>query len=386
MRTAPGPIWSIRRHTVGNTFFASLVVAALTGCATPTPTRTPTPDATAQPNALTSTPPLRLHFETVRSILHDSKGNYWFGSWNEGVGRYDGTGLTYFTTKDGLSHNQIRSIYEHKNGLVWFEGAVGMTSFDGEKLVAAGQLDYSRKNKWSLGEGDLWVKDGAEMGATEQEGAPGAYRYDGATFSYHTYPLPITPGLMTGNAAYATTGFARGKSGRVWFATYNAVFGYDGSAFTVFDDARLQRNESTGRMHCRCVFEDSRGNVWIGNNGIGVWLFDGTNVTDFTQKHGLGKAGAHAGRTTRLPGDFVGAGPSLHRVFAIGEDRDGNIWFGTIASGAWRYDGKTVRHFGAADGLTSEDIVCIYTDRRGDLWLAGSGVFRWNGTALDAMF
>src|SRR5262245_25137256 len=30
-------------------------------------------------------PPPRLRFGTVRSLLEDSKGNYWFGSWNEGV-------------------------------------------------------------------------------------------------------------------------------------------------------------------------------------------------------------------------------------------------------------------------------------------------------------
>ena len=29
--------------------------------------------------------PALLRFETVRSILEDSKGNYWFGSWSEGV-------------------------------------------------------------------------------------------------------------------------------------------------------------------------------------------------------------------------------------------------------------------------------------------------------------
>src|SRR5262245_45150472 len=67
-------------------------------------------------------PPAPLRFETVRSILEDSKGNYWFGSWNEGVCRFDGKNLTYFTVEDGLSDNQIRSIQEARNGVVWFEG------------------------------------------------------------------------------------------------------------------------------------------------------------------------------------------------------------------------------------------------------------------------
>lgn len=355
--------------------FATLTLAALTSCAAP--------DRAATPQASSSAATPRLRFETVRSILHDSKGNLWFGSWNEGVARFDGTSLTYFTAKDGLGHDQIRSIYEDKNGVVWFEGGVGMRGFDGEKFLASDQRDYTRKDQWSLGVGDLWFKDDGEMGANAQEGQPGVYRYDGTTFTYHAYPLPLVPKQ---SPAYATTGFARGKSGRVWFATYGAVFGFDGTALTTLDDERLQRTEANGRMHCRCVFEDSRGNLWIGNNGIGVLLWDGTNVTDFTQLHRLGRAGRQAGRMTPLPGDMVGDGPSLHRVFSIGEDRDGNVWFGTVESGAWRYDGTTVRHFGADDGLTTTDVFGIYTDRRGDLWLAGHGVFRWNGASFERVF
>jgi ligand-binding sensor domain-containing protein len=86
---------------------------------------------------------------------------------------------------------------------------------------------------------------------------------------------------------------------------------------------------------------------------------------------------------TPQPGDVTDGSPSLHRVFSIGEDRAGNIWFGTIEHGAWRYDGKSLRNFSANDGLTSKQIWAIYTDRRGDLWLAGSGVFKFNGTTFD---
>ncbi len=74
---------------------------------------------------------------------------------------------------------------------------------------------------------------------------------------------------------------------------------------------------------------------------------------------------------------------SLHRVFSIGEDRDGNIWFGTVEQGAWRYDGETLRNFTEEDGLTSKGVMAIYTDSRGDLWLGGEGVFKFNGESFD---
>ena len=325
-------------------------------------------------------PPPRLRFQTVRSILEDSKGNYWFGSWNEGVCRFDGKSLTYFTAEDGLSDNQIRSIHEDRNGVVWFECGVGISGFDGERIITPANRNHTSKNDWQLGTGDLWFKEDGAAGVTELEAQPGVYRYDGKTFTYLAYPVPDDRAPAS---AYATTGIAKGKSGRLWFATYNAVFGYDGKSFTILEDKSLGLNEDTGWLHVRCVLEDSKGRLWIGNNGIGVILHDGQAATQFTQEKGLGKLGQHGGRTTPQPGDVTDDSPSLHRVFSIGEDRAGNIWFGTIDHGAWRYDGKSLRNYTAEDGLTSKQIMGIYTDRHGDLWLAGNGVFKFNGASFD---
>lgn len=325
-------------------------------------------------------PPARLRFETVRSILEDSKGNYWFGSWKEGVCRFDGKSLTYFTVEDGLSDNQIRSIHEDRNGVVWFEGGVGISGFDGERIITPTNRNYTSKDDWQLGTGDLWFKEDGGVGATELEAQPGVYRYDGKTFTYLAYPVAADRARVS---AYATTGIAKGKSGRLWFATYTAVFGYDGESFTIIDDKSLGLNEGTGWLHVRCVLEDSKGKLWIGNNGIGVILHDGHAATQFTQEMGLGKLGPHGGRAMPQPGDVTDGSPSLHRVFSIGEDRAGNIWFGTVEHGAWRYDGKSLRSYTAEDGLTSKDIMGIYTDRHGDLWLAGNGVFKFNGASFD---
>ncbi len=327
-------------------------------------------------------PSARLRFETVRSILEDRRGDFWFGSWNQGVARFDGERLSYFTLQDGLSDNQIRSIHEDRDGVIWFEGGVGVSGFDGRRIVTPTARDYTSKDDWRLGTGDLWFKEDGGAGATAAEGQPGVYRYDGESFTFLAHPVHADPSRPS---AFATTGIAKGRSGRLWFATYEAVFGFDGESFTTIDDESLGLDDSTGSLHVRCVFEDSKGRLWIGNNGIGVILVDGGTVTRFTQEHGLGKSGPHGGRTIPQPGDVTDGSPTLHRVFSIGEDRDGNIWFGTVEHGAWRYDGESLRHYSARDGLTTRDVMCIYTDRRGDLWLAGHGVFRFNGASFERM-
>ncbi|MSR46873.1 MAG: diguanylate cyclase [Planctomycetes bacterium] len=356
---------------------AALFMLALVGATS----CTTNPDVTRseQEDGATAAP-ARLRFETVRSILEDSKGNYWFGSWKEGVCRFDGESLTYFTVEDGLSDNQIRSIQEDRNGVVWFEGGVGISGFDGERIISYTSKNYTSKDEWLLRTGDLWFKEDGSIGATEVEGQPGVYRYDGMTFTYLAYPLPADRNTV---AAYATTGMSTGKGGRRWFATYSAVVGYDGESFTVIDDKSLGLKEDAGSLHVRCVLEDSKGNLWIGNNGIGVILHDGDAAINFTQEKGLGKLDQRVGRLTHELGDVTDDSPSLHRVFSIGEDRTGNIWFGTVEHGAWRYDGKSLRNYTAEDGLTSKDIMGIYTDRHGDLWLAGNGVFKFNGASFD---
>jgi ligand-binding sensor domain-containing protein len=356
---------------------AALVVLVLVGATSGTTKQQVT---TSELNGGAIDAPALLRFETVRSILEDSKGSYWFGSWNEGVCRFDGESLIYYTMEDGLSDNQIRSIHEDRDGVVWFEGGFGISGFEGERIITPTNRNYTSKDDWQLGTEDLWFKEDGGLGATAIEGHPGVYRYDGKTFNYLTYPLPADRAEV---GAYATTGIAKGKGGRLWFATYTAVIGYDGKSFTIIDDKSLGLNENTGRLHVRCVLEDSKGNLWIGNNGIGVILYDGHTAIQFTQEKGLGKLGTHGGRTTPQPGDVTDGSPSLHRVFSIGEDCAGNIWFGTVESGAWRYDGKSLRNFSAEDGLTSKDIMVIYTDRRGDLWLGGNGVFKFNGASFD---
>ena len=207
------------------------------------------------------------------------------------------------------------------------------------------------------------------------------YRYDGEEFIFLTFPLKEH---RKSDWHYGVTGIAKGKGGRVWFATWGSVIGYDGESFTIMEEESLGLNEETGSLHVRCVFEDSSGRVWIGNNGIGVLLIDGDTITNFTQANGVGRRDHRGGGSMEpQPGDVSDGAASLHRVFSIGEDRAGNIWLGTAEQGAWRYDGESLRNFTEEDGLASKGVMAIYKDSRGDLLLGGDGVYKFNGESFD---
>jgi len=302
----------------------------------------------------------------VRAILQDRSGNYWFGSHFEGVCRFDGRHFQCFTEADGLSDNQVRSIQEDAHGTIWFDNGVGISRYAGGTIAASTARRYDATHAWALDPSDLWFKSDGAVGFNQFELEPGVYRFDGEAFSYLTFPLP---GKRAEDDGYSLTGTCRGQGGRVWLATYEAVFGFDGHAITLIDGDRMGLRDNGKVPHVRCVFEDSTGRLWIGNNGVGVVMLDG----------------ARAAMLSELCAGAADADPSLLRVFSIGEDREGCIWIGTVGGGAWRYDGRTLRQYGERDGLTTKDVMSIYRDRAGDLWLGGRGVFRFNGTSFDRM-
>ena len=311
----------------------------------------------------------------VRSILEDSKGNTWFGSYNEGVCLLQNGKFQYFTTENGLSDNQVRSIYEDKNGTIWFECGKGLSTYDGEKMAVYKERNYDSAKQWKLSDDDLWFKGDETVGYNKLEQNAGVYQFDGKTLFYRTLPVKTKPGQE--NHYSISTNFVRSRNGSIWFGTYGALIGYNGSEFQIINDSCLGLNDWAGHMlHIRSIMEDSKGNLWIGNNGIGVLKYDGKKVVNFTDQQKLRKEDTK--------------GNSLEKVFSIGEDASGNIWFGTVyGSGVWRYDGNAVKNFTKEDGLESNNIWLIYKNKQDELWFGGkdpSGVYRFNGNSFERIY
>jgi ligand-binding sensor domain-containing protein len=310
----------------------------------------------------------------VRSILEDSKGSIWFGSYNEGVCLLQNGEFQYFTTDNGLSNNSVWNIYEDKNGIIWFECGQGLSIYDGQKMTVYKERNYDSTKQWKLSGKDLYFKCDETMGYNKFEQHPGVYQFDRKNLFYRRFYFNIKPGQEKSYSI--STNFVRSKNGAVWFGTYSALIGYDGSDFKIINDSILGLNSETGYLHIRSIMEDSKGNIWIGNNGIGVLKYDGKKVVNFTDEQKLKKEDTK--------------GNSLEQVFSIGEDASGNIWFGTVyESGVWRYDGNSVKNFTKEDGLKSKEIWFIYKSNQGDLWFGGkdpSGVYSFNNQTFERKF
>lgn len=335
----------------------------------------------SQPNTTNQAVPAKtesklLKFTTgVRSFLEDSKGNTWFGSYNEGVCLLQNGGFQYFTTANGLSNNQVRNIYEDKNGLIWFECGIGLSTYDGQKMAVYKERNYDSVTQWKLTGGDLWFKGDETAGYNNLEKQPGVYQYDGKKLFFRVFPL-TTKSDDEQRFSYAiSTPFIKGRNGTIWFGAYKALIGYDGSGFKILNEENLGLDGKSSSLHIRGFLEDSKGNLWIANNGKGVLVYDGKEAINFTAKQKLRREDTK--------------GNSLDRAFSLGEDAEGNIWIGTVDSGVWKYDGNTVKNFTKGDGLESEHIWIIYKNKQGELWLGGanpSGVYRFNGRSFERIY
>lgn len=360
-----------------------LLLLLLSACTDPELATSPSPPAQDSPNH-----PHLKYTQGIRTVFEDSQGNRWFGTHAEGAARVTEDSITYYTVADGLTSQQIRNVYEDRRGNIWFEGAAGLSYYDGDTIRAWTRRDFSEPDNWDGATDDLWFKEYGARGFDRREGGPGVYHYDGKNLSFRAFPVAVEAGQS--NYYSVTTRPTRSPDGTLWFGTYGAVFGLRGKEVEVIDNDRAGLGEATGFLHVRSLYADSRGTLWIGNNGLGVLRYADGELTNFSKEQGF-SAGTPA--TNALPGaprpGWGGGPPVLLRVFSIGEDAEGNIWFGTAASGAYRYDGETLTHYGPAEGLPLQLVLNVHLTEDGELWLSGaepSGVYRFMGVGFARVY
>jgi signal transduction histidine kinase/CheY-like chemotaxis protein/HPt (histidine-containing phosphotransfer) domain-containing protein len=133
-----------------------------------------------------------------------------------------------------------------------------------------------------------------------------------------------------------------------------------GSGLLLLQDRQLRAvpgPQEPGTSSIYTALEDRAGRLWVGTRG-GLLLLEGGELVRVSEEELL----------------------SIAPVFLIIEDRQGNLWFGS-ASGVSRWDGVTVRHFTANDGLAGRETNrgAGLVDSNGHVWLgtdSGVSIYR----------
>lgn len=254
-----------------------------------------------------------LSDDRVSRLMEDSRGNLW---WGYAVGldieRYDGTSLTKYVYPVIASNSRVTAIQEDSRGNIWF-GTLGS----------------------------------------------GLGRFDGQRFTQFS-----TREDFPGNGILC---LLEDKQGNIWIGTANGLIRYTPDRtggegrFIFFTEKEGLKVDYTGRL-----IEDKRGNIWIGSSGW-PWLSDGHGITIYTP-NADGTGGSFTAITEK-------EGLSDDRVSEIFEDSKGNIWLGTWGGGVHRFtpdasgSGGTLACFTTAEGLSDNRISSITEDRNGSIWI-----------------
>jgi len=296
---------------------------------------------------------------TVRTLLEDDDGTLWIGTIGEGLFRYHNGGFSRWTAGAVLPSNTILSSFFGTEQNVWVGTQAGLVRFNksaAETVLLPDFADADFGTIFGDRDGTLWVS------------STHLFRLVGRRAQMVHLPGPL--------ADVRIRDVFRDNSGTLWFGTEGR------GAYRMVDGA--PRPVPLIQPYVRAFAEDHDGGVWIGTDGgYCRWKPEGTHCFEehesvraiYVGHQGEVWVGKDRG-LTRLRGDGDVADspiPQLRheKVWAIHEDTEGGLWFGTRTGGLFRWKDGRLASWTTAQGLASNSIFQILEDRHGALWLSG---------------
>jgi signal transduction histidine kinase/ligand-binding sensor domain-containing protein len=318
-----------------------------------------------------------LSTDDLTSIYQDREGNLWIGS-RAGLNRFARGAFGHIGSSAGYSGDAVRVILEDREGSLWFgteDGGLHRLK-DGKFTVVGKSEGLSHDLTWAVCQdraGAVWI--GTDRGLN---------RWDGRTARQFL--------RKDGLSNEVVQSLAEGRSGDLWVGTW-------GGGVDCLRDGRFvpypQKQELSGE-YVTCLLEDSGGTLWVGTFDHGLIRIRGAELTRFSTKEGLAHPkvrmlhedrsgniwiGTDHGLNLYRDGKFTlfGAGQGLvsDLVYDMYEDADGLLWVGTINGGLSLLKDGVFRNFSSQDGLFSDSVFGIQEDASGDLWMSSNkGLFR----------
>jgi ligand-binding sensor domain-containing protein/serine phosphatase RsbU (regulator of sigma subunit) len=289
-----------------------------------------------------------LAVNKIKSIFEDREGNILFGTSGEGVEVYSGDRFISHSKRNGLLDNQVWAICKDKLGRLWFGTNEGITVYDPAKprdkayiniTVKDGLPSNNVKAIVQDNRGDLWI--GTWGGKV--------IRYDVQRSAFVMVPalLDIVNSLVGC--------LMIDRSNVLWIGTLEGIVKYDLNSQSV---TTLRTIDGLSDNDISCIYEDSRGRVWIGTKQKGVTLYDRKKFVKYNRENGL----------------------TYGSISSVTEDAGKKIWVATEGGGAFVFDGNRFTNYKVKDGLVSDYITLVATDQQKNVWLGtNKGLSRYSG-------
>jgi ligand-binding sensor domain-containing protein/signal transduction histidine kinase len=353
----------------------------------------------------------------VTCIVPDSRGFLWFCS-PAGLSRFDGQGFTIYGVSEGLADTRVNSFIETSTGTYWVatngggvyrfnpltSGTLSQKSSPNQIRARAGDpvrftafrvgddLQTNRVNVlredragrlWAGTDGGLFCLDGADDRQTfrrmelrlvdRPDRALQIWALDedrDGTLWIGT-SWGVLRRLVDGRVIHYAVAPAQGtdqvrallvdRTGRIWVGhdTGLAVLRPGPGRMSV---ARYTVRDGVSEGIVRTLLQSTDGRIWIGTLN-GLTEFDGERFRAFSRSEGV------------------------TRAMALAEDHEGNLWLGTMATGALRLARNGFSAYTEEDGLADASIGDIFQSRDGDLYAVSINqrIHRFGGRRFKAI-
>jgi signal transduction histidine kinase/CheY-like chemotaxis protein/ligand-binding sensor domain-containing protein len=311
---------------------------------------------------------------SIRCIQQDRTGFIWVGTSN-GLFRYEGGRFTHFDESDGLPSATIVSVHETADGTLWVGTLRGLGRYTGSGFEAV----KLGRSYMMAGDGSI-ASAGPRMYFAIGRGLV-AGRLEQGRWRFAEMPEAATRFGAASLALHAS------GDGRLWFACGRKLCIYDGSQVTALGPA-----EGVPEDNWTWVGAAPQGGI-VARGLSRILFFSGSNPPGRPREERIAATNYLSGRPVfdhsgRLLAPtieglairdpqagwrYVGSQQGLLSDIVSGvlEDREGNVWLGTLGFGLARWQGYGKwETYGRPEGLASESIWTLARDGAGTLWAA----------------
>lgn len=321
-----------------------------------------------------------LGAQYISCVTSERSGGVWVGTHSNLVIRYDVNGTLFpYSRENGLMADQVHMIVEDDTRHVWMATTEqSLVKLRSEAFTyyndKPGMGSYSVFRIFEDHSGLMWIGSNSD----------GLYRYDGRN------SVAVTNNGTTFKQPVAV---CEDSAQRIWVGHYSGA--------TCLVNGRAVKTVLSG-MRVRALCADSKGNMWFGTWGNGLYMDNGKELIHYSVESGdlpqdyihdifedsrgrmwfgtgAGIVKLESGQfSTMLNGEFCNS-----YVGSIKEDNQGAIWFHTDLC-VMRYNEDGFRSYDQEDGLASNTVYLIEFDKEGRLWVGtnkGLDCVTLNGTS-----
>jgi ligand-binding sensor domain-containing protein len=350
----------------------------------------------------------------AKSIFQDSRGYIWIPTRN-GLSRFDGIEFVNYTRKDGLISNEVSGVIEDSLGIIWTESSnSGLSKYDGIRFKSFPLENILDKTPVTgKYESNVIYYVAARPGKPNLRilrFCNGVYSdYSSQFKAFDTLSL-VYVSLNREKDAFLVLD----KFQNIWLwkdsvfslvskLKYNNVINEKGNI--VFQKGSDLYEYLNGKLEARPITGYSgqvRAEYNYSNSGNEVTLFDGkvinsielpfTPTRTFIDREGVLWFPSEKNIQRLVSTAFsslneidLGTG----NIWAIMEDNDGHLWFGSLYGDLVEYDGKSSRKRNDYKVTFGSQVAFFKGSRRmsdGEVWFSTDrGVLIWNGKKFSKL-